>query len=250
MGKEKKKKKYIYKYPMLSMTADCAVFGFDAGVMKICLVKRGQEPFEGCWALPGGFMKPEETIDQCARRELGEETHLYGIDLMPYGIYTAPKRDPRKYRVVSLAFIGLVPADKVHPTGGDDASDARWWDLDALPELAFDHAEIVAEGKMALRIILNNNALLTRMARPSFTIPELYALKEWAEGRGNVDRRNFERKLMAELPLEEEEPPADADKAGRRGRPSRYFTLKKEDAEGKEPGKESRTFVFLAFPDK
>ena len=123
------------------LTADCVVVRHRAEVL---LVRRGNEPYTGCWALPGGFMEMDETIEHCAVRELQEETGLTVGEgqLRLIGIYSAPGRDPRG-RTVTAAY-RIDVADDARATAGDDAAEVRWWPTDALPPLAFDHAEITA----------------------------------------------------------------------------------------------------------
>jgi 8-oxo-dGTP diphosphatase len=121
------------------LTADCAVVNRRG---ELLLVRRGGEPFKGCWALPGGFMEMDETIEHCAVRELQEETGIAMTedDLRLIGIYSAPGRDPRG-RTVTAAY--ALRVDDAKATAGDDASEVRWWPLNNLPPMAFDHKEIV-----------------------------------------------------------------------------------------------------------
>ncbi len=123
------------------LTADVVLT--DAGD-RVLLVRRGGEPYKGCWALPGGFMEMDETIERCAQRELEEETGIsVGLGALHLiGIYSAPGRDPRG-RTVTAAYSAKAPQEVV-PKAGDDAADTRWWPLAALPPLAFDHADILA----------------------------------------------------------------------------------------------------------
>lgn len=136
---------YTYDYPRPMLTADCVVVRSGSEVL---LVRRGGEPFKGCWALPGGFMEMDETIEHCAVRELEEETGLRFAerDLRLIGVYSAPGRDPRGRTVTAAYRVELVEqsAENGRPVAGDDAAEVRWWPLAALPPLAFDHAEIIA----------------------------------------------------------------------------------------------------------
>jgi len=126
------------------LTADCVVVRHRAEVL---LVKRGNEPYKGCWALPGGFMEMDETIEHCAVRELQEETSLTVNEenLKLIGVYSAPGRDPRGRTVTAAYRIDI--GDDVKAAAGDDAAEVRWWPLEALPPLAFDHDEIIAAAK-------------------------------------------------------------------------------------------------------
>ena len=137
---------YTYDYPRPMLTADVMVMRSGSEVL---LVRRGGEPFKGYWALPGGFMEMDETIEHCAVRELEEETGLCFTehDLSLIGVYSAPGRDPRG-RTVTVAYRVESGERRVETAvAGDDAAEVRWWPLEALPPLAFDHAEIVSDGQ-------------------------------------------------------------------------------------------------------
>lgn len=133
---------YTYPYPRPMLTADCVVFNSHDEVL---LIRRGNEPFKGCWALPGGFMEMDETIEHCAIRELMEETGIVVAesDIRLVGVYSTPGRDPRG-RTVTAAYVVRVP-DDTFAAAGDDAAEVRWWPFTALPPLAFDHAQIIAD---------------------------------------------------------------------------------------------------------
>jgi 8-oxo-dGTP diphosphatase len=133
---------YTYKYPRPAVTADMIVLT-DESEPKILLIQRGDEPFKGCWAFPGGFMNMDETTEQCARRELKEETGLDIEEVQQVGAYSTVDRDPRG-RTITVAYITHVP--QILPvTGLDDAAEAKWWPINALPPLAFDHAQILRD---------------------------------------------------------------------------------------------------------
>ena len=133
---------FYYKYPRPSVTADCVVMTREAEP-KVLLIERGDEPFKGCWAFPGGFMNMDETTEQCAIRELEEETGLRVSEVHQIGAYSKVDRDPRG-RTVSVAYLAIVEKP-IAVTGQDDAAKAEWWPLSDLPELAFDHDEIVQD---------------------------------------------------------------------------------------------------------
>ena len=137
---------YTYKYPRPSVTTDCIVITRE-NEPKVLLILRGFEPFKGCWAFPGGFMNMDETTEQCAIRELEEETGLKVTEVHQIGAYSKVDRDPRG-RTVTVAYLVLIDAP-VEVSGQDDAAKAMWWPLSALPELAFDHKEIMED---AIRI--------------------------------------------------------------------------------------------------
>ena len=138
---------YQYKYPHYSITADCVVFGRNEAEGKVCLllVERKNNPYKCCWAFPGGFMNPDETAEQCASRELFEETSLRVEDWQQIGAFSDVGRDPRE-RVVTVAFYAFVDLNSIGVVvGHDDARCAKWFDINDLPDLAFDHAEILAQ---------------------------------------------------------------------------------------------------------
>ena len=133
---------YTYKYPRPAVTADCVVITKEAEP-KVLLIQRGGEPFKGCWAFPGGFMNMDETTEQCAIRELEEETGLQVSNVILIGAYSKVDRDPRG-RTVTVAYLAIVDSP-VEVSGQDDAANAKWWPLSALPQLAFDHEEIMRD---------------------------------------------------------------------------------------------------------
>lgn len=134
---------YTYDYPRPMLTADCMVVNSRNEILLVC---RGGEPFKGCWALPGGFMEMDETIEHCAVRELEEETGLKVSekDIKLIGVYSAPGRDPRGRTVTAAYAVSVGDAEAV---AGDDAAEVRWWPIGKLPPLAFDHAQIVSDGQ-------------------------------------------------------------------------------------------------------
>ena len=133
---------YTYKYPRPAVTADCVVITKEAEP-KVLLIQRGADPYKGCWAFPGGFMNMDETTEQCAIRELEEETGLKVTTVQQIGAYSKVDRDPRG-RTITVAYLAII--DKpAQVTGQDDAAKAEWFPLSALPELAFDHADIMAD---------------------------------------------------------------------------------------------------------
>ena len=131
---------YTYKYPHPAIATDCVVFGFDGYELKVLLIERGCEPYKGMWAFPGGFMRIDESAEQCAMRELVEETGLKLTYMEQLGAFSGVYRDPRE-RVVSIAFYALVKSSEVN--GGDDAAQAQWFSVDKVPQLAFDHDYIL-----------------------------------------------------------------------------------------------------------
>lgn len=133
---------YTYKYPRPAVTADCVVITSEEEP-RVLLIERGEEPFKGCWAIPGGFLNMDETTEQCAIRELEEETGLKIDKANQIGAYCKVDRDPRG-RTISVAYLAIVERP-VEVSGQDDAAKAKWFPVNALPPLAFDHDEIMAD---------------------------------------------------------------------------------------------------------
>lgn len=140
---------YTYKYPRPAVTADCVVITKEEQP-KVLLIQRGADPYKGYWAFPGGFMNMDETTEQCAIRELEEETGLRVSNVHQIGAYSKMDRDPRG-RTITVAYLAIID-EPVQVTGQDDAANAEWFPLSALPELAFDHAEIMQD---AVRVYTN-----------------------------------------------------------------------------------------------
>lgn len=138
---------YSYRYPHPALTADCVLFCRVGQQLKVLLIQRGNEPYKGCWAFPGGFMNMDETTEQCALRELREETGLEIDHVQQLGVYSAVDRDPRE-RVVTVAYYAVI--DQLPVQGGDDAAHAQWLLVDELPPLAFDHNQILLDALQRL----------------------------------------------------------------------------------------------------
>ena len=133
---------YTYKYPRPAVTADCIVIAQEPEA-KVLLIERADDPYKGCWAFPGGFLNMDETTEQCAIRELEEETGMKVGVIHQIGAYSKVDRDPRG-RTITVAYLTIID-EPVAVTGQDDAARAEWWSLSALPELAFDHDEIMTD---------------------------------------------------------------------------------------------------------
>jgi 8-oxo-dGTP diphosphatase len=133
---------YSYDYPRPCVSVDSVVFKRSAGKTEVLLIKRGNPPYQGMWAFPGGFLEMDETLEDCAHRELFEETGLKGIKLSQLYAFGDVHRDPR-CRLITVAYYGFVDEVSKEIKGGDDALEARWFDLDQLPRLAFDHDKIL-----------------------------------------------------------------------------------------------------------
>ncbi|HEY3549399.1 MAG TPA: NUDIX domain-containing protein [Propionicimonas sp.] len=183
-------------YPRFAVTVDLVVLTVRGDDLCTLLVGRGEEPFAGARALPGGFVRPDEDLDAAAARELAEETGLVDVPghLEQLRTYGAPERDPRM-RVVSVAYLALAP-DLPDPRAGSDAASATWAPVaQALAgRLAFDHARILADGVERARAKLEYSPLATAFCPPEFTVAQLRRVYEVVWGQ-DVDPRNFHRKV-------------------------------------------------------
>src|ERR1700677_1958726 len=142
--------KFPYQYPRAALTVDCVVFGIDEGELNVLLIERGLEPFKGRWALPGGFVRVDETLDDAARRELAEEAGLSNVFLEQLYTFGDVERDPRE-RVVSVAYYALVKVLDHHAKADTDAAKAKWFPVSKVPKLAFDHTPILAAALARLK---------------------------------------------------------------------------------------------------
>lgn len=185
-------KKYCYKYPHPAVTTDCVIFGFDGQELQVLLVERGIEPFKGCWAFPGGFLRLDESAYEGALRELKEETGLATAYLKQLHTFSAVDRDPRE-RVITIAYYALVK--KTDVKGGDDAAQAQWFPINDMPSLAFDHDEILSTAVKELRHQIHFEPIGFELLPEKFTMSELQRLYEAILGV-EFDRRNFAKKML------------------------------------------------------
>ncbi|WP_326602862.1 NUDIX hydrolase [Streptomyces sp. NBC_01799] len=187
-----------YAFAPFAVTVDLAVFTVRDGRLHVLLVERGEDPYKGHWALPGGFVLPRESAEDAARRELAEETGLTeatvsALHLEQLRTYSDPDRDPRM-RVVSVAYTALIP-DLPEPRGGGDAANARWWDAGALGALAFDHDRILTDAHDRIGAKLEYTCIATAFCPAEFTLGELQQVYETVWGV-ELDRPNFRRKVL------------------------------------------------------
>ncbi len=187
-------KQYSYRYPRPAITVDCVVFGLDEEDLKVLLIQRGSEPFRGDWALPGGFVQLDETLDDAAMRELAEETGLRIRFLEQLYSFGAIERDPRE-RVVTVAYYALVRL-KEHPLqASTDARDTAWFSACCLPSLAFDHQHILQTALDRLRSKVRYQPIGFELLPQQFTLRQIQQLYETILGR-TLDKRNFRKKLL------------------------------------------------------
>ena len=198
-------KTYCYKYPRPSVTTDCVIFGFNKDGLSVLLVERGFEPYKGCWAFPGGFLQMDEDAETGALRELKEETGFETNAIEQFGTFTDVNRDPRG-RVITIAYYALV--QKGHVKGGDDAVQARWFPINSIPPLAFDHDNILRIALKTLKERIHFKPIGFELLPPIFTMPQLQKLYECIL-EVKFDRRNFANKMLKlgmldEVPTETE----------------------------------------------
>lgn len=211
-----------YAFEPFAVTVDLAVFTVRAGRLHVLLVERGQEPYAGRWALPGGFVLPDESAETAAGRELAEETGLAdspGLHLEQLRTYSEPDRDPRM-RVVSVAFAALVP-DPPAVHAGSDAARAEWLPHGTQGPLAFDHDRILADAHDRVRAKFEYTGLATAFCPPEFTLGELRQVYETVWG-AELDPANFRRKVLGTSGFVEAIPGA-ARLTGGRGKPAALY---------------------------
>ncbi|MDQ2996805.1 MAG: NUDIX hydrolase [Chloroflexota bacterium] len=190
------------RYERPSLTVDVVIFTLQERELHVLLVKRKHWPFEGHWAIPGGFVNMDESLDRAARRELEEETGVRDIYLEQLYTFGEPKRDPRM-RVISVAYIALVSADTQTLRVSDESIDVRWFPVRALPgALAFDHDMILAAGLDRLRSKLEYTTLAFQLLPEVFSILELKHIYEQILGE-ELDKGNFYRKIKDAKVLED-----------------------------------------------
>ncbi len=184
---------YSYKYPHPAVTTDAVVFTIYDDKLKLLLIKRGLDPFKGSWAIPGGFLELNEDLEDCARRELSEETGIENIYLQQLHTFGDPKRDPRE-RVVSVAYYAIAPKVEMNPIANSDAIDAAWFSIDKLPQLAFDHCEIITMAHKRLVSDLDRSSVVFQFLPETFTLSQIQRVYEIIRNN-RLDKRNFRKRI-------------------------------------------------------
>jgi 8-oxo-dGTP diphosphatase len=187
--------KATYEYPRAALTVDCVIFGFDGGQLKVLLIERGLAPFEGSWALPGGFVRVDESVDDAARRELAEEAGLDNVYMEQLYTFGSVDRDPRE-RVVSVAYFALVKLAGTRLRAATDAVRAEWFPAADPPALAFDHAVILHTALRRLRGKVRYEPIGFELLPRKFTLSQLQNLYEVVLGKP-LDKRNFRKKILS-----------------------------------------------------
>lgn len=186
---------FTYRYARPALAVDCVVFGLDDDDLKVLLIRRGTEPFVGKWALPGGFVHMDETVEDAARRELREEAGIDRAVLEQLHVFSALGRDPRE-RVVTVAHYALVKLSDHAVRAATDAREAAWFGVDDLPTLAFDHAAIVEMATDKLRAKVKQTPIGFELLPKKFTLTQLQRVYEKVLDQ-EIDKRNFRKKVLA-----------------------------------------------------
>jgi 8-oxo-dGTP diphosphatase len=213
-----KQQNSLADYERPSVTVDLVVFRFEARALEILLIQRGLEPFLGKWALPGGFVGIDEALEEAAERELAEETAITSASLEQLRAFGKPDRDPRG-RVISVAYLALLPPGAMDAVAGDDAASVRWCSTTSLPSLAFDHAEIIDIALTHLKDSIQYSDAAFRLLAEEFTLSELQAVYETVLNE-QLDKRNFRRKVLQANIVE-----PTANLRSGEGRPARLYRL-------------------------
>jgi 8-oxo-dGTP diphosphatase len=182
------------RYERPSVTVDVVILTVRGGRLEVLLVKRKHWPFEGMWAIPGGFVAPDESLEDAAKRELAEETSVRDVYLEQLYTFGDPGRDPRT-RVITVVYYALIRTEQLHVRAADDAADAGWYSMFDLPSLAFDHRKILDYTLTRLQGKLEYTNIGFQLLASEFTLSELQAVYEAILNR-SLDKRNFRRKVL------------------------------------------------------
>ncbi len=186
---------FTYRYPHPAVTTDIVIFTIRQDELKVLLIKRALPPHKNQWALPGGFIKMEEGLEEGARRELEEETGVTGVYLEQLYTFGQPDRDPRE-RVITVAYYALVPSNELEPKAGSDAEGVSWFGMKELPNLAFDHKRILKMAHERLIAKLDYSTIGFQLMPTQFTLSELQHVYEVIL-REQIDKRNFRKRILS-----------------------------------------------------
>ncbi len=194
---------HTYEYPRPSVTVDIVVFGYDGGrQLKLLLIERGSDPHKGSWALPGGFVDMDENLETAALRELEEETGVKDLYVEQLYTFGAPGRDPRG-RVISVAYFSLVNLQAHPAVAASDATRAEWFPIDDLPDLAFDHSDIIDIASERLANKVRYQPIGFELLPEEFTLGQLQQLYETVLNVEAFNKRNFRTRILRTGILEE-----------------------------------------------
>jgi 8-oxo-dGTP diphosphatase len=187
---------HTYNYPRPALTVDCIVFGLDAELeLKIMLIKRDISPFQGEWAIPGGFVRMDETLEQAALRELREETGIHDVFLEQLYTFGDLERDPRD-RTITVSYYALINLVEQEIQAATDAREANWFGISEIPKLAFDHDRILQTAIARLRSKIRYEPIGFELLPQKFTLTQLQKLYETVLDR-QLDKRNFRKKILS-----------------------------------------------------
>lgn len=189
------KEENIHKFEKPSVTVDIIIFTVKDNDLKVLLVKRAIEPFKDMWAIPGGFVRINESLEEAAKRELQEETNVKAEYLEQLYTFGATNRDPRG-RVITVAYMALINADKVKLKAATDVSEAKWFSAFELPKLAFDHDKILNYALKRLRWKFEYTTVAFSLLPEKFTLSQIQKLYEMVFNK-KFDKRNFRKKILS-----------------------------------------------------
>lgn len=188
-------------YEQPGVTVDLVILTVDDKKLKVLLVKRANEPFEGCWSIPGGFLKKGESLEEAASRVMEEKTGVREVYLEQLYTFGRPDRDPRA-RIITVTYFALIPWMRLNQPGSKKISDLAWFSVDDVPELAFDHMEILRRAVTRLRAKVSYSSIVYGLLPEAFRLSDLQKMYEIIIDE-KLDKRNFRKRMLATGLLEE-----------------------------------------------
>lgn len=211
---------------IVKVTVDTLAFAVHQGTLEVLLVKRKHEPFKACWALPGGFLTPEDkSLEAAAERELYDETNLSNVYLEQLYSFGDVQRDPRG-RVITVSYLALLRQEELELRASSDASGVAWWPVNDLPSLAFDHGKIISYGHQRLKYKIEYSPAAFNLIPDKFTLRDLQTVYEAVLGK-SIDNRNFRKKFLSSGVLKE----LDETSQEASFRPARLYSFSEDDFE-------------------
>ena len=218
------KEENIHSFPKPSVTVDIIIFTIKENELKVLLVKRKINPFKDKWAIPGGFVGIKESLEDAAKRELEEETGVKDVYLEQLYTFGEPERDPRG-RVITVAYMALINSEEIRLKASTDVSEAKWFPIKKIPQLAFDHKKIFDYSLKRLKWKFEYTTVAFSLLPKKFTISQIQKIYEIVFNK-KFDKRNFVKKILFLDILKEEEIKKDVSH-----RPPRLYSLKKDIGE-------------------